>query len=119
MILKIFGSAHSPFVKTFYRTSKRSRIQSPLKMPRSEARLSELGRDGQFSEAQRRKRCADRCHKATKDEGEAHGCADINAAQDVQALIAEGQDANSNLIGYRTFFSLVFFVHAKKTNSSL
>jgi hypothetical protein len=27
------------------------------------------------------------------NEGEAHGCADIYAAQDVQALIAEGQKA--------------------------
>jgi len=29
-------------------------------------------------------------HQATNNEGEAHGCADISAAQDVQALIAEG-----------------------------
>jgi len=97
MILKIFGSAHSPFVKTFYRTSKRGRIQSP-----GTIRI-----------------VINWCHQARESEGEAHGCADINAAQDVQALIAEGQDANSNLIGYRTFFSLVFFVHAKKSNSPL
>jgi hypothetical protein len=31
-----------------------------LKMPTSEARLVEMAMDGHFSEAQRRKRCAER-----------------------------------------------------------
>jgi hypothetical protein len=47
-------------------------------------------RDDHFSEARPRTGRAERWHKATKDEGEAHGCADINAAQEVQALIAAG-----------------------------
>jgi hypothetical protein len=63
------------------------------------------GQKDHFSETRRRQdesgnrsrgwpgpmRRAERWHQATSNEGEAHGCADINAAQDVQALIAEGQ----------------------------
>jgi len=46
------------------------------------------------------------------DRGEAHGCADINAAQEVQALITEGRNAHSTLAGNGPVFG-----QAKKSNS--
>jgi hypothetical protein len=50
---------------------------------------------------------------------EAHACADINAAQEVQALISEGQNAHSETHGNRTFFWLLFFVQEKKRDSRI
>ena len=88
-------------------------------MLRKEARLLEMAREGHFSEAQHRKCCAERWHKATNDKGEAHGCADIYAAQDVQALISRRLTRSFQWDCTRTFFSLVFFVRAKKSNSPL
>jgi len=41
----------------------------------------------------------------------------ISVLHDVQASIAEGQNAKSELTGGSTFFWLLFFVHAKKSNS--
>ena len=62
---------------------------------------------------------SNRYHKATKDEGEAQGCADINAAQDVQALIAAGSKTHIDPIPCPHFLFVSFLCASKEKQLAL